>query len=200
MVSRLDRDVGRLLDLLDELSLSGKTAVFFCSDNGAAERWEGRFDSSGPLRGRKRDLTDGGLRVPMIVRWKGTVPAGRVSGDPWWFADVLPTFAHLAGKEARCPEDVDGINVWSTLTGARLTGKNRHFYWEFHERGFQQAVRWKNWKAIRGGNDKALQLHDLDADPGETTNLAETHPDIVGKMRKLMESSRSESREWPVRR
>ena len=200
MISRLDRDVGRLLDLLDELSLSEKTVVFFCSDNGAAERWEGRFDSSGPLRGRKRDLAEGGLRVPMIARWKGTIPADRVSEELWWFADVLPTFAHLAGERARCPEGLDGIDVWPALAGEQLAQRDRHFYWEFHERGFQQAVRWRNWKAIRAGTGNPLRLHDLDADPGEATDVAGAHPDMVETMRKLMDGSRTESREWPVRR
>ena len=149
MVSRLDRDVGQLLDLLDELKLSEKTLVFFCSDNGAAERWEGRFDSSGPLRGRKRDLAEGGIRVPMLLRWKGALPAGSENAMPWWFADVLPVCAHLAG--VKVPAGIDGLNVWPGIVGKYWGPGDRHMYWEFHERGFQQAVRWKDWKAMRGG-------------------------------------------------
>ncbi len=207
MVTRLDRDVGRLLDLLDELNLSERTLVFFCSDNGAAERWEGRFDSSGPLRGRKRDLTEGGLRVPMIVRWKGAVPAGRVSDLPWWFADFLPTCAVLAGKEE--PVGLDGMSIVSALKGGNLPlrpgpdGKrepSRHFYWEFHEGGFQQAVRWMDWKAIRSGPNKPLRLYNLKKDLGENRDLAAEHPEIAKKMRALLTSARTESKEWPVQR
>lgn len=199
MVSRLDRDVGRLLDLLDELSLSSRTVVFFCSDNGAAERWEGRFNSSGVLRGRKRDLTEGGLRTPMIVRWKGTIPAGRVSAERWWFADFLPTCGSLAGAEGSVlPVGVDGINVRAALLGDSLGAPERHFYWEFHERGFQQAVRWKHWKAIRPGAAKPIELYNLEEDPGEKNNLAEAHGTVVERMAGLLESSRTRSREWPV--
>ena len=198
MVSRLDRDVGRLLDLLDELSLSSRTVVFFCSDNGAAERWEGRFNSSGALRGRKRDLTEGGLRTPMIVRWKGTIPAGRVSAERWWFADVLPTCGHLAGVGGSLPREVDGINVEAALLGGALEASERHFYWEFHERGFQQAMLWKKWKAIRAGRGKAIRLYDLDQDPGEKKDLAAAHGVLVERFAALMESSRTESRQWPV--
>ncbi|MFP6897551.1 MAG: arylsulfatase [Roseibacillus sp.] len=199
MVTRLDRDVGRLLDLLDDLKLSENTVVFFCSDNGAADRWEGRFDSSGPLRGRKRDMTEGGLRVPMLVRWKGAVPAGSKNEMPWWFADFLPVCANLAGGKA--PQGIDGINVWPGIIGGKYwSAPDRPFYWEFHERGFQQAVRWKNWKAIRSGLGKPLQLFDLAKDLGEKKNLAAEHPEIVKRLSDLMESSRTESKEWPLRR
>ncbi len=198
MVTRLDRDVGRLLDLLDELKLSEKTVVFFCSDNGAAERWEGRFDSSGPLRGRKRDLTEGGLRVPMIVRWKGAVPAGTVSGMPWWFADFLPICANLAGGEA--PAGIDGHNVWPGVIGSKYWAPPvRPFYWEFHERGFQQAACWKDWKAIRTGVNKPLQLYDLKNDVGEKNDLAAEQPEVVKKMEEILDKERTESKEWPVR-
>lgn len=197
MVARLDRDMGRLLDLLDELKLSEMTLVFFCSDNGAAERWEGRFDSSGPLRGRKRDLTEGGLRVPMIMRWKGTVPAGSVSDQSWWFADVLPICAALGGGTT--PDGLDGINVWSSFLEKDRPTPERLFYWEFHERGFQQALRWKNWKAIRVGKGKPLMLYDLEEDLGERTNVAASHPDIVERMEQHLKKERTPSREWPLR-
>ncbi|NNC87481.1 MAG: arylsulfatase [Akkermansiaceae bacterium] len=196
MVTRIDRDAGRILDLLDELGLAEETIVFFCSDNGAARRWEGRFDSSGPLRGRKRDLTEGGLRTPMIVRWKGSVPAGKTCDVPWWFADVLPTCADLAGVEA--PDGIDGISVVETLTACDpSTFEGRHFYWEFHERGAGQAVRWKHWKAIRAKGGQGVELYDLAKDPAEANDLAARHGDIVRKLRALMSSSRRESKEWP---
>ncbi|MCH7224778.1 arylsulfatase [Haloferula sp. A504] len=195
MVTRLDRDVGRLLDLLDELKLSERTVVFFCSDNGAARRWEGRFDSSGELRGRKRDLTEGGLRSPMIVRWPGTVPAATVSTAPWWAADILPTCATLADVDS--PAGLDGASVVPLLTcGGNALGE-RSFYWEFHERGFQQAARIGDWKAIVHGPGKPLELYHLAEDPGETKNLAATHPAEGGRLRDFIEGARTESKAWP---
>jgi arylsulfatase A-like enzyme len=112
MVTRLDREVGRMVSLLKDLGLDQKTLVFFCSDNGAAERWEGRFDSSGKLRGRKRDMYEGGIRTPMIAWMPGNVPQGKVSDHPWYFTDVLPTLAELAGVKA--PADIDGISDGKT--------------------------------------------------------------------------------------
>lgn len=104
MVTRMDRDIGRITSLLKEREIDKQTIVFFCSDNGAARRWEGRFDSSGELRGRKRDLYEGGIRTPMIVRWPGQVPAGRVDHEAiWYFPDVLPTLADLAGVADEVP-------------------------------------------------------------------------------------------------
>lgn len=205
MVSRLDRDVGRLLDLLESLKLSEKTIVFFCSDNGAAERWEGRFDSSGPLRGRKRNLTEGGLRVPMIVRWRESVPAGAVRDYPWWFGDFLPTCAQLAGSTK--PWDFDGYSVAPVLLGERegsagptKDGPSRHFYWEFHEKGFQQAARILNWKVIRPGLHQPLQLYDLAKDPAEKNDVTKENPEVVAMMEDLLEGARTESKEWPVKR
>lgn len=115
MVERLDRDVGLVLDQLDKYGLAENTMVFFCSDNGAAERWDGRFDSSGSLRGRKRDLYEGGIRVPMIVRFPGQIAAGSSSDLPWTFADVLPTLCATAGIEP--PVNIDGSNLWGHFTG-----------------------------------------------------------------------------------
>lgn len=208
MVSRLDRDVGRLLDLLDELVLSERTIVFFCSDNGAAERWEGRFESSGPLRGRKRDLTEGGLRTPMIVRWKGRVPAGTIRHEPWWFADVLPTCAELAGASG--PAGIDGVSVLPVLLGGERAPRRgndgkaieeRTFYWEFHERGFQQAARRGIWKAIRTKPEARLQLYNLSMDPAEEKDVVDD-PELevtVRLMERILKESRAESREWPVK-
>jgi arylsulfatase A-like enzyme len=193
MVERLDRDVGRLLDVLDELGIAGKTVVFFCSDNGAARRWEGRFDSSGPLRGRKRDMTEGGLRTPMIVRWPGKVPAGKVSAVPWYFADVLPTLAALGGGEV--PATVDGVNVLPVLRGEEEGVAERFLYWEFFERGFKQAGRWGNWKIIRDGGK--VELYALDEDPGEARNLAAVHPEVVRLLAGKLDASRVSSESWP---
>jgi len=191
----MDRDIGRLFALLKELEIDEQTIVFFCSDNGAAQRWEGRFDSSGSLRGRKRDMYEGGIRTPMIVRWPGNVAAGTTNDFPWYFADVLPTLAELAGVEA--PDGLDGISVLPSILG-KPQSKDRFLYWEFFENGFQQAVRWKDWKAVRLAPGEPLELYDLVADESETNNIASENPDIVAKFKAYLEGARAESINWPV--
>jgi arylsulfatase A-like enzyme len=200
MVTRLDRDVGRLLDLLAELGLDRDTLVVFTSDNGPHKEGgnDPAFnDSNGPLRGIKRDLYEGGIRVPMIVRWPGRVPAGRVSHAVWWFADVLPTFAALAGT--RPPADLDGIDVTSLLLGREPRRSRPPLYWEFHEGGFKQAVRLGPWKGVRLAPGRPLELYDLRHDPGETNNLAAGHPREVRRLEQFLEKSRTDSSDWPVR-
>jgi arylsulfatase A-like enzyme len=196
MITRMDGDIGRLLDLVKELGLDNDTLIFFCSDNGAAQRWEGRFDSSGPLRGRKRDLYEGGIRTPMIVRWPGKVPANAVSEQVWMFQDVLPTLADVGG--AAPPENIDGVSVLDTLLGREQFLGDRMLYWEFFESGFQQAVRWKNWKGIRLESGLPLELYDLSVDIDESDNIAAAHPEIVKKLEQMMKEARTPSKHWPV--
>jgi len=196
MITRLDRDVGVLFQTLKDLNIDKQTIVFFCSDNGAAERWEGRFDSSGLLRGRKRDMYEGGIRTPMIVRWPGTVSPNTTSDVPWYFADVLPTLADLAGVAP--PSSIDGISVLPTIFGKKQNLENRHLYWEFFERGFQQAVRKGKWKAIRPGVGEPLELYNIKKDLSETDNVASTHPGVVAEMESIIHSARTPSRNWPV--
>jgi arylsulfatase A-like enzyme len=196
MVTRMDGDVGRIMALLKELDLDDSTLVFFCSDNGAAQRWEGRFDSSGPLRGHKRDMYEGGIRTPMIARWPGRVKPNTVSDLPWYFPDVLPTLAELAG--AKAPGDIDGVSVLPTLLGQAQDLSERFLYWEFFERGYQQAVRWRHWKAIRPNPGKSLELYHLARDPGETTDIAGDHPEVIATMETYLKGARTESSDWPV--
>ena len=170
--------------------------VFFCSDNGAARRWEGLFNSSGKLRGHKRDLTEGGIRTPMIVSMPGKVPQGKVSEKPWYFPDVLPTFADIAGVEP--PENIDGISVLPTLLGKEQNLKNRFLYWEYHGRGFAQAVRWKDWKAIKSGPDQSIELYNLSKDVGETNNIAEEHPQVFREIKGYLDTARTESKYWRI--
>ena len=195
MITRLDRDIGTLFQTLKDLGIDENTIVFFCSDNGAAERWEGRFNSSGALRGRKRDMYEGGIRTPMIVRWPGKVSAGATNDYPWYFADVLPTLADLGGAEI--PDGLDGVSVVPSILGESQSD-DRYLYWEFFEAGFQQAVRWKNWKAVRQAPGLQLELYDLSQDEAETENVADSNPDIVRKIEAYISAARTESKNWPT--
>ena len=196
MVSRMDRDIGRILDLLDAEGIAENTILFFCSDNGATRRWEGRFDSSGELRGYKRDMFEGGIRTPMIVRYPGVIAPSTVNHTPWYFADVLPTLAEIGG--ASIPSMVDGVSVWPTLKGEKQDLRERIMYWEFHERGFQQAVRWRNWKAIKPGADEPWRLYDVGTDVSEEHDVASANSDIVAYLAEKAGESRTESVSWPL--
>ena len=195
MVTRMDRDVGRIMARLEECGVAENTVLFFCSDNGSAERWE-RFDSCGPLRGKKRDVYEGGIRTPMIVRWPGVTPAGATDDRPWYFADVLPTLAEIGGAET--PKDVDGISVLAALKGEAQDTANRFLYWEFHAGGYKQAARKKNWKAVRLDRDGPLELYDLAKDAGEAYNVASSHPEIIREFEAFMKVAHTPSPHWPL--
>ena len=197
MIAKIDQDMGRLLAKLQEHQLDSSTMVFFCSDNGAARRWEGRFNSSGSLRGRKRDMYEGGIRTAMIVRMPGTIPAGTKSEYPWYFPDVLPTLAELI--EVKAPDNIDGISVLPEILGEGMPESNRFLYWEFHEGGFYQAVRWKNWKAVREGLDGKLELYDLSGDVSEENDVSRENPEIVKKIEDYLEGARSKSKYWKAK-
>ena len=197
MVTRMDRDVGSLLSLLGELGLDGDTLVFFTSDNGPHKEGGADpafFHSSGPLRGYKRDLYEGGIRVPMLARWPGMIRPG-VSDFPWAFWDFLPTACQFAG--VRPPAGLDGVSILPTLFG-RPQRAHECLYWEFHERGFEQAVRLGRWKAVRHGTRKPLELYDLPTDLGEATNVAAAHPDVVATIEEYLETARTASEAFPV--
>ena len=197
MITRMDRDVGRLTDLLRERGLERRTLVLFTSDNGPHQEGGAEpafFNSSGGLRGIKRDLYEGGIRVPMIARWTGTIPSGRVSDHPWAHWDMLPTLTDIAGAKAR--EGLDGISMARVLRG-QSQPTHPFFYWEFHERGFQQAVRMGQWKAVRLKKDGPLELYDLDRDRGEMRNVAAAHPEILSKIEAYLATARTESERWP---
>lgn len=205
MITRLDTTVGRLMERLKSLGLDERTIVFFTSDNGPHDEGGADhtfFNSNGPLRGKKRDLYEGGIRVPMIVRWPGEVEAGTTSGQEWAFWDVLPTLAELAGAEP--PPEIDGISMLPAILGPSRAGREQqqheYLYWEFHERGFKQAVRSGPWKAVRLAQGEPLELYNLDNDLGEQHNIAAEHPDIVARMEEYLAGARSESPYWPPRR
>jgi arylsulfatase A-like enzyme len=200
MITRLDSDVGKLFDTLKELNIDDDTVVFFSSDNGPHKEGGGDpkfFESSGPLRGIKRDLYEGGIRVPMIVRWPARIKPRQVNDQPWAFWDILPTLAGIAGVTA--PREIDGISMLPTLLGRTQTNRHDFFYWEFHERGFQQAARMGPWKALRLELDKPLELYNLQNDIGEQQNVAAGHPDIVARFEEYFKTARTESAHWPVR-
>jgi arylsulfatase A len=201
MVSRLDRDVGRVVDLLKQLGIDRNTLIVFTSDNGACDEGghkEADFDSSGPLRGTKRDMYEGGIRSPMIAWWPGTITAGRTSDHVSAGWDFMPTFAELA--KATPAKDIDGISLVPTLLGKDDQRQHSHLYWEFYEQGGKRAVRFGDWKVIQLGLDKSLdapvEIYDLSKDLGETTNIAAQHPEIVAKAKELFSASRTPSPEW----
>ncbi len=211
MITRLDEGVGRIMAKLSELGLDQRTIVFFTSDNGPTKEGGGDpkfFHSSGPLRGIKRDLYEGGIRVPMIVRCPGHIARG-VDHTPWAFWDFLPTTCELAGIET--PRNLDGISIAATLLGQKGAGRDpsrrEYLYWEFHERGFKQAVRIvggpaaeaHDWKAIRFGIDGPIELYDLRNDVSETHDVAAEHPDVVARVKEILAAARTNSPEWPVR-
>ncbi len=200
MITRLDDDVGRLMAELKRRQLDTNTVVFFASDNGPHK--EGGvnpdfFNSSGPLRGIKRDMYEGGIRVPMIVRWTGRIPAGAVNDQVWAFWDFLPTAAEIAGVKP--PPGLDGISMLPALLGQKQTNQHDFLYWEFHERGSKQAVRMGDWKAVLLEPGQPLELYDLKADLGETNNVAADHPSVVARIEAFLKTARTESDRWPMR-
>ena len=194
MVTRLDGDVGRMMALLGELGIERNTVVFFTSDNGA-QFADPVFNSCADLRGHKGQLYEGGIRVPMIVRWPGRIAPGATSDLPWAFCDFLPTAAELAG--ARPPQDIDGISVVPALLGKRQKGR-KLLYWEHPRAGLSQAVRCGDWKGIRIGPASPIELYHLKKDPSEKHNVAADHPDVVAQIEAIMKDEHVESKNWPV--
>lgn len=201
MVTRLDTYVGEVTALLDELEISGETLIIFTSDNGA--HIEGGadpeyFGSSGPFRGTKRALYEGGIRVPMIASWAGTITPGTTSNIPSALWDIVPTLTDLTGKT----HGRDGISLLPILRGkhARRALKTRTLYWEFHEEGGRMAIRRGRYKLIAqqiNSDNPTYELYDLDTDPGERTDLAPAHPDLVQKLRAEMWRMRTPSQLFP---
>ncbi len=193
MIRMIDRDVGRVIAKLKEHGIDEKTLVIFTSDNGPHQEGGHRapfFDSNGELRGTKRDLYEGGLRVPTIARWPGKIKPAQTSGHVSGFQDMMPTFADLAG--AKCPK-TDGISMAPALLGKSKEQKtHKHLFWEFYEGGGKQAVLKGKWKAIRLRTQRnpngPLELYDITKDIGEEKNVAKDHPEIVAEMAKIMKA------------
>ena len=200
MITRMDRDIGRLLGKLKELGLDEKTLLLFSSDNGPHREGGSDpafFNSSGPLRGNKRDLYEGGIRVPLIARWPGRVEADSVSDHVSAFWDFLPTCAELVGSER--PNRIDGISMLPTLLAQTDKQKSHEFlYWEFHERGVTQAVRMGDWKAVYFRKPGRFELYNLKADLAERSDVAQKHPETVARIKRYLETARSPSERWPL--
>ncbi len=202
MISRMDRDVGRVLDLLDELQIAERTVVMFASDNGPHQ--EGgqnttRFNPNGPLRGIKRDLYEGGIRTPFLVRWPGTTPAGVVSDHIGYFGDLFATCADLAGTTP--PQGLDSLSFAPEITGRHAEQpQHDHLYWEFYERGGIQAVRRGHWKAVRTPmHTGPVELYDLSRDLGEANDIAADHPEIVRELTQILETEHTPHPHWSPR-
>ena len=202
MVRELDDYVGELVAKLKELGLDRNTIVIFASDNGP--HLEGGadpdyFDSNGPLRGYKRDMYEGGIRTPLMVKWPGKIKPGSVSDHISAFWDFMPTLAEIAGVKP--PDNIDGISFLPALMGKKKQPKHQYLYWEFHEQGGKVAVRLENWKGIKlnAGQkpDGAIELYDLSTDLSETKNIASEHPDIVSRIEQVMKEAHVPSEVFP---
>jgi len=197
MIRTIDRDMGRLFQLLKDLNMDDNTIVIFTSDNGPHQ--EGGhiaeyFDSNGNLRGIKRDLYEGGVREPLIVRWPGKIKPGTTSDHVSGFQDFLPTLADISGLDY---PKVDGISMLPTLLGqSEKQKKHLYLYWEFLEQGGKQAVLLDKFKGIRLNTKKnpnaPIELYDITQDLSERTNVAEKHPNIVSRIAKIMQQAHNE--------
>ena len=201
MITRMDAHIGELITKLQKLKMDQNTLVLFTSDNGPHK--EGGVDpkffrSAGAFRGLKRDLYEGGLRVPLIAWWPGRIQPGSVTDQPVAFWDFLPTIIEIAGGPA--PKGLDGISFLPTLLGQRQTNQHAFFYWEFHERGFQQALRTGDWKAVRPQADKPLELYNLKDDPSEKHDVAADHPKVIAEIENDLKTARTESPDWPIKK
>lgn len=198
MVSRMDRDIGELFATLKRKGLDKNTLVIFASDNGPV-LGNGFFDSNGAFKGRKRDLYDGGVRVPMIVRWPGMVKANTESNHISAFWDIMPTFCELA-KSSSCPKN-DGLSMLPTLLGQPEKQKEHDYlYWEFNERqGPVQAVRSGDWKVVKRYKKKP-ELYNIVNDLGEKKNLWDKHPEIAKRLMNYLQTTRTEHSEFPLKK
>ncbi len=201
MVTRMDSDIGKIMEALKNYGIEENTIVFFTSDNGPHHEGGNDpdfFDSNGPLRGTKRDLYEGGIRVPFIVRWPGHTPAGTTSDHVGYFGDMMATFADIAGVTP--PEHLQSISIYPTLQGKPEQQQHDYLYWEFYEQGSKQAVRMGQWKGIRQPMFTGeIELYNLEEDLGEQNNVANQHPDVVAKIEALMEEAHEPSPLWAVK-
>lgn len=198
MVTLLDKQVGEVLDKLKELGLEKNTLVIFSSDNGPHLEGGGDpdyFDSNGPLKGYKRDLYEGGIRVPMIAFWEGKILPGTKTSHISAFWDIMPTAAELAGIQA--PENINGISFLPTLLNREKQKQHEYIYWEFHEKGGRKALRKGDWKLVQydvfNPEKTTTELYNLSTDIGEENNVADKNPELVKELLGLVNSARTAS-------
>lgn len=202
MISRLDRYTGEVLDALRKKGLEENTLIIFTSDNGPHRENGGDpeyFDNNGIYRGIKRDLYEGGIRVPFIAYWKGKIKPA-VSDLPAALWDLFPTFQQLSGSSVS--KNIDGISIAPTLLQNGTQKKHDRLYWEFHENNGRQAVRWENWKAVKlnvnNASQTVLELYDLSIDPSEKNNVASQFPAIAQKMDAMIKTDHVANKDWPL--
>lgn len=200
MISLIDEDMGKIRTLLKKKNILGNTLILFTSDNGAANRYEGTFNSSGLLKGNKRDVYEGGIRVPLIVSMPGVVPQNETNSTVGYFADILPTLLDFTDSKTNI--QTDGISLKNIFFDNKQLDEKRILYWEFHEQGGKQAVRWGNWKGVRlnvhnKGFHEEIELYDLENDVSETMNIASDNQDVVKTIMEIMASEHEFSETFP---
>ena len=205
MMTKLDDDIGRLLDLLDQLGIADNTLVMLSSDNGPHHEGghDPKFwDSNGPLRGTKRDLADGGIRVPLLARWPGTIEPGSTSDLISAHWDLLPTLCDIAG--AKAPAGIDGISMMPTLTGNGRQRQHAYLYWEFYEGSGKRALRMGKWKVIQTGmnrpGESPIRLYDVTQDIAEERDVAAEHLDVVALAKQRFTEAHTPSQRWRWRK
>jgi len=202
MVSRLDKYVGEIVKLVEEKGIANNTLIIFTSDNGPHKEGGGDpefFNGNGIYKGIKRDLYEGGIRVPFIAYWPGRIKP-KVEGHPAALWDMYPTFLQLAGIPIR--KKVDGISIAPLLLNNAKQKPHEYFYWEFHENDGRQAILWGKWKAIKLSvgkiSDPSIELYDLSKDPGEMNNVAVQNPAIIKKMKGMFLKEHAYDPDWPL--
>lgn len=200
MVTMIDTDVGKLLEKIKQLGLDSNTIIFFTSDNGpngSKSHDPEFFESNGIYKGYKRDMYEGGIRIPMIVRWPGKIAPATLSDKVWAFWDFLPTAADIAGVPFE--NNTDGISVLPTILGKKQKS-HEYLYWDYaHVRGnFMQAARWGDWKGILFHKTGTIELYDLKDDPGELNNLASARPELVQQFKEILNKGYVPSADYPT--
>ncbi|MGC6458082.1 MAG: arylsulfatase [Akkermansiaceae bacterium] len=201
-VTRVDSDIGELVDTLRDLGIDKDTLIIFTGDNGSSFNPKSEIgklfkqDANG-LRGYKRGMYEGALRQAGFAWWPDTVPAGRVDESPWALWDLMPTFVEMSGATPPKGYRTDGHSLLSYLKGGEAP-KRDYFYWELHRGTVVQAARWGDWKAVRNGINQPIEIYDLAKDPSEATNLAGKKPELVKKAESIFAEAHEKDPEWPL--